>query len=92
MDLIIENFKIQTVSPLLWCNSLTFGIVGILSIFFLVGLCSKLAIIRYILKFAPKRPINQNILIDQVIHSEIQTFFSLKLTLKLNRLFNWEPL
>ena len=66
-EIIIEDFKNETLSPFLWINWLTFGAVGFLSIFFFLGTCSKLAIIRYTFKYAPKRPINQNILIDQVI-------------------------
>lgn len=67
-EIIIEEFKNQTLSPFLWENWLVYLAVGILSIFFFVGSSSKLAIIRYIMKYAQKRPINQNILIQQVTH------------------------
>ena len=67
MDVLkIEDFKSEMLLPFLWSNITKGLILTVFLAFFVVGFTSKVAIINFIQNYAPTRPINQNILVEQV--------------------------
>ena len=69
---IMENLQFaelhnKTLQIFLWNYPTVILLFTSLGILLAIGLTSKIAIIKYIRKNAPKRPINSNILIDQVM-------------------------